>query len=38
VADAVADDDIPRPRSALFSSDVLMADDVDAHLDGFGLQ
>ena len=31
-------DDIPRPRSALFSSDVLMADDVDAHLDGFGLQ
>lgn len=38
VADAVADDDIPRPRGALFSSDVLMADDVDAHLDGFGLQ
>lgn len=38
VADAVAGDEIPRPRSALFSSDVLMADDVDAHLDGFGLQ
>ncbi len=38
VADAMADDEIPRPRSALFSSDVLMADDVDVHLDGFGLQ
>ena len=38
VADAVAGDEIPRPRSALFSSDVLMADDVDAHLDGFGLR
>ncbi len=36
VADAVAGDEIPRPRSALFSSDVLMADDVDAHLAGFG--
>ncbi len=38
VADAVAGDEIPRPRSALFSSEVLMADDVDTHLDGFGLQ
>lgn len=38
VADAVAGDEIPRPRGALFSSDVLMADDVDAHLDGFGLR
>lgn len=38
VADAVAGDEIPRPHSALFSSDVLMADDVDAHLDGFGLR
>lgn len=36
VADAVAGDEIPRPRSGLFSSDVLMANDVDAHLDGFG--
>lgn len=24
------------PRSALFASDVLMADDVDTHLLGFG--
>lgn len=38
VADAVADDEIPRPRGALFSSDVLMADDVDTRLDGFGLR
>lgn len=38
VAEAVAGDEIPRPRGALFSSDVLMADDVDAHLDGFGLR
>lgn len=36
VADTVAGDEIPRPRSALFSSEVLMADDVDAHLGGFG--
>ncbi len=36
VADAVAGDEVPRPRSALFSSEVLMADDVDAHLGGFG--
>ncbi len=36
VADAMAGDEIPRPRGALFLSDVLMADDVDAHLDGFG--
>ncbi len=36
VADAVAGDEIPRPRGVLFSSDVLMADDVDAHLGGFG--
>ncbi|MBV8997243.1 MAG: antitoxin [Pseudonocardiales bacterium] len=38
VAAAVAGDELPRPRSALFSSDVLMADDVDEHLDGFGLR
>ncbi|MQA16754.1 MAG: ribbon-helix-helix protein, CopG family [Pseudonocardiaceae bacterium] len=36
VADAVARDEIPRPRGGLFSSDVLMADDVDTHLEGFG--
>lgn len=36
VADAVAAAEIPRPRGALFSSDVLMADDVDTHLEGFG--
>ncbi len=36
VADAVAGDEIPRPSGPLFSSDVLIADDVDAHLDGFG--
>lgn len=36
VADAVATEEIPRPRGALFSSEVLMADDVDTHLEGFG--
>ncbi len=35
VADAVATEE-PPPRAALFASDVLMADDVDAHLAGFG--
>ncbi len=36
VADAVTEEEIPRPRGPLFSSDVLMADNVDAHLEGFG--
>lgn len=35
VADAVASEQ-PPPRTALFASDVLMADDIDAHLAGFG--
>lgn len=35
IADAVSGDALP-PRAALFSSDVLLADDVEAHLSGFG--
>jgi Ribbon-helix-helix protein, copG family. len=35
IAQAVASEDVPR-RGPLFSSDTLMADDVDAHLAGFG--
>lgn len=37
IADAVANETQPV-HSALFASDVLMADDVDAHLVGFGEQ
>lgn len=37
IADAVSNDALP-PRIALFASDVLMADDVEAHLPGFGAQ
>lgn len=37
IADAVSVDALPA-RTALFASDVLMADDVDAHLTGFGEQ
>lgn len=36
VADAVEHEDRPAPKGALFSSDVLMAADVDANLEGFG--
>jgi len=35
IADAVSAD-APPARAALFASDVLMADDVDAHLTDFG--
>ncbi len=35
IAEAVSGDALPA-RSALFASDVLMADDADAHLSGFG--
>lgn len=35
IADAVGSEEPPR-RTALFSSDVLLADDLDAHLAGFG--
>ena len=35
IADAVSGDR-PAEPGALFSSDVLMADDVDRHLHGFG--
>ena len=35
IADAVAAENMP-PRRALFASDVLMADEVDTHLAGFG--
>lgn len=35
IADAVSDATLP-PRTALFASDELMADDVDANLGGFG--
>jgi Ribbon-helix-helix protein, copG family len=35
VAAAVADE-APQRRGAVFSSDLLLADDVDAHLTGFG--
>lgn len=35
IAAAVADER-PTPRPALFSSDVLLARDVDTHLAGFG--
>jgi len=37
IAAAVAEER-PTPRAALFSSDVLMARDVDSHLAGFGEQ
>lgn len=35
IAEAVSADAL-LARSALFASDVLMADDADAHLSGFG--
>ena len=35
IAAAVVDE-VPPPRRAVFSSDLLMAEDVDAHLAGFG--
>ncbi len=35
IAAAVAEAEL-TPRRALFASDVLMADDVDANLTGFG--
>ncbi|HZI96524.1 MAG TPA: ribbon-helix-helix protein, CopG family [Actinomycetales bacterium] len=35
IAAAVADEEAPA-RAALFSSEVLMAEDVDAQLAGFG--
>lgn len=35
IADAVASEPAP-PRGAVFASDVLIAEDVDAHLAGFG--
>ena len=35
IAEAVSEAEL-TPRRALFTSDVLMADDVDANLTGFG--
>ena len=37
IADAVSNEELP-PRGPLFASDVLLADDVEAQLAGFGEQ
>ncbi len=37
IADAMSNEKLP-PRGPLFASDVLLADDIDAQLAGFGEQ